>query len=54
MSEWWNGRHARFRIWCRKACEFESHLGYNEKNINDVHAIDDFNSVFANTFSYNR
>ena len=24
MRAWRNGRRARFRIWCREACEFES------------------------------
>ena len=26
--EWWNGRHDGFKIRCRKACGFKSHLGY--------------------------
>ena len=24
MRVWWNGRHVRFRFWCRKACRFKS------------------------------
>ena len=32
MSEWGNGRPDRFRIYCRKACRFESDLGHKEDN----------------------
>ena len=29
MPLWWNGRHGRLKIYCRKACRFKSGGGYH-------------------------
>ena len=32
MSEWWNGRHVRFRCVWRNLCGFKSHLRHHKKD----------------------
>lgn len=39
------GRHARLRIWCRKACRFESYYPHKKSEIN----VSDFFYVIKST-----
>ena len=32
MLGWWNGIHERLKIFCRKACGFESRPEHNERS----------------------
>lgn len=38
VPEWWNGRRRGFKIPRRKACRFESDLGYHHVLLNDNHS----------------